>query len=257
MAHVELDKLDHRREGVPVFGDLAYTTPWQRLDLITLAADQTITCGPAAEGRAGEQGHVVLEGAVTLDAVADKVDMRAHLRQAPGWLMGPTGCAHELTCQGSVPARVVRIQVDAEAAPHAEMQAGRFDPAALTWREAIHGGSGRIATRHVLRPEQFISCWTFLDHAILGPSSSLGYHYHDALEECFIVLAGKGHMTLEGQTFAVGPGSAVFQPIGAAHGLHNPGPADLEFVRIAVALPDEEYTTVDLDDDLRQRQLTD
>ena len=61
-------------------------------------------------------------------------------------------------------------------------------------------------------------------------------------------------MTIGDQTFAVGPGSATWQEIGAGHGIYNPGPEELDFLRVAVALPDEAFTTVDLHDDLAGRR---
>ena len=119
----------------------------------------------------------------------------------------------------------------------------------------IRDSCGRIATRHVLKPDIFLSTWTFLDHAILGPESSVGYHYHDALEEIFIVLNGDGFVTVDDKTFSVGSGSLTWQGIGQAHGIYNLGPEPLEFVRVAVAQLDELYTTIDLFDDLSTRVL--
>ena len=136
------------------------------------------------------------------------------------------------------------------------MREGVFDESLLTWRDAIHGGSGRVATRHVLRPEDFHSTWTFLDHAILSAGGSVGYHYHDELEECFVVLRGCGLMTIDDNTFEVSPGSVTWQGIGQAHGIFNPGPDTLHFLRVAVAQRDDPYTTIDLHDDLSRREPT-
>ena len=49
-------------------------------------------------------------------------------------------------------------------------------------------------------------------------------------------------MTIDDETFAVGPGSVTWQGIGQGHGIYNPGPEKLEFVRIAVKQAYEEYT---------------
>jgi mannose-6-phosphate isomerase-like protein (cupin superfamily) len=146
----------------------------------------------------------------------------------------------------------VRVALD-DLPTDCTVRSGTFAASALTWRDAIHGGAGRIATRHVLRPEDFHSTWTFLDHAVLGPGGSVGYHYHDALEECFIVLHGKGLMTIDEQTFAIAEGSVTWQGIGQGHGIYNPGPEELGFLRVAVAQKNEEYTTIDLHDDLSGR----
>jgi mannose-6-phosphate isomerase-like protein (cupin superfamily) len=111
-----------------------------------------------------------------------------------------------------------------------------------------------IATRHIWSPADFCSPWVFLDHAVLAPGSSLGYHYHDALEECFLILGGQGYLTLDDQTFAVEPGSVTWQGIGQHHGLYNPTAEPLTFLRVAIGIRGEQYTTIDLHDDLRDRQ---
>ena len=150
----------------------------------------------------------------------------------------------------------VALDADAETQEGVQPKVGTFNEQALTWRNAIHGGCGQIATRHVLSLDDFYSDWTFLDHAILGAGGSVGYHYHDFLEESFVVLKGQGLMTIDDETFAVGPGSVTWQGIGQGHGIYNPGPEKLEFVRIAVKQAYEEYTTIDLHDDLSARKPT-
>jgi len=212
---------------------------------------------------------------------------------APGVLVAGVAAAHRLTNAGAGRARVLALSVDLSPEDAARNTAARntaptqtdtagnppgisvsglsangvragaasptprvqaVDAARLTWREAIHGGSGRIATRHLWRPEDFASSWTFIDHAILGEGGSVGYHYHDALEESFVVLSGAGRMTVQDETFEVGPGSVTFQGIGEGHGIYNPGAEDLAFLRLAVGVPGEAFTTIDLGDDLRGRR---
>ena len=64
-------------------------------------------------------------------------------------------------------------------------------------------------------------------------------------------------MTVDGDTFAVGPGSVTYQGVEKGHGIYNPGSAPLDFLRIAVAMPGEEVATIDLDDDLSARTPAD
>ena len=166
------------------------------------------------------------------------------------------GATDPVANNGPRPAQLLYVGVEVEARP-STARARRVEAVAadrLTWRAAIHGGVGRIATRHIWGPEDFDSTWTFYDHAVLAPDSSVGYHYHDALEECFIMLAGRGYMTIDDETFAVGPGSVTWQGIGQGHGIYNPHPEELDFVRLAVAQPGRAYTTVDLHDDLAARR---
>ncbi|MCH8112347.1 MAG: cupin domain-containing protein, partial [Proteobacteria bacterium] len=73
----------------------------------------------------------------------------------------------------------------------------------------------------------------------------MGYHYHDALEEWVVVLAGSGQMTIADHTFEVSAGSVTFQGIAEAHGIYNPNrDEELDFLRIAVAVPGEAVTSI-------------
>ena len=47
-------------------------------------------------------------------------------------------------------------------------------------------------------------------------------------------------MTIDDETFEVSPGSVTWQGIGQAHGITNPGPDALDFLRVAVRR-DEPY----------------
>ena len=250
MKHVRLDELDPN--GGPVFVRLRPETPWEAFDYWVLAPGEPFPV--AGTGKACEQGYVFTSGPIELTVGQQRVESG----EGPCFVVEPTGCAHELKnlTDASVNVLSVRVALDADAETQEGVQpkVGTFNEQALTWRDAIHGGCGQIATRHVLSPDDFCSDWTFLDHAILDAGGSVGYHYHDFLEESFVVLKEQGLMTIDDETFAVGPGSVTWQGIGQGHGIYNPGPEKLEFVRIAVKQAYEEYTTIDLHDDLSARR---
>jgi len=237
--------------AVDVLPPTALTTPWASLTASQVPAGRDLH-KPGIT--AGEVAHVVLSGQLEGRGAGDDLDL-----VAPAILVCDASSSPSLGAGGEAPAQVLTAAVEyregqSRGAPGIRTQAQRADEAALVWREAIHGGTGRLATRHMWGPDDFASTWTFIDHAVLGPEASVGYHYHDALEEAFIVLAGRGLMTVADHTFAVEAGSVTYQAIGQGHGIYNPGPDNLAFLRLAVALPDEAFTTIDLDDDLRGRE---
>ena len=246
-------------------------TPWSAFDYWTLAPREM----RSVEGMAipCEQGYVFAGGPVELTVRQQRVESG----EGAGFIVEPTGCEHVLKNLTNMFVQVLRVRVamyltsekqqrlinrfrkqleivETEATQKVPLLAGAFDAQALTWRDAIHGGCGQIATRHMLSPDDFYSDWTFLDHAILGAGGSVGYHYHDFLEESFVVLRGRGLMTIADETFAVRPGSVTWQGVRQGHGMYNPGSEKLEFVRIAVKQADKEYTTIDLHDDLSARR---
>jgi mannose-6-phosphate isomerase-like protein (cupin superfamily) len=102
--------------------------------------------------------------------------------------------------------------------------------------KGMNGGKGIVNYRRMLRPEIFRTNWGYVDHLVIPPNSGVGYHRHEAVEEIFYVLAGKGRVTLEGETVEVGPGDAVPCRLSEAHGFFNNSQADLELMVIGVAL---------------------
>ena len=251
MKHIRLDELD--REGDPVFPAVQRQTLWFAFDYWVLEPGEPFPV--AGTGKACEQGYVFTGGPVEMTVGQQRVESG----EGPCFVVESAGCDHELKnlTDTSVNVLSVRVALDADSETQNVLpKVGTFDEQALKWRDAIHGGCGQIATRHVLAPDDFNSDWTFLDHAILDAGGSVGYHYHDFLEESFVVLKGQGLMTIADETFAVKPGSVTWQGIGQGHGIYNPGPEKLEFVRIAVKQADEAYTTIDLHDDLSARRPT-
>ena len=57
-------------------------------------------------------------------------------------------------------------------------------------------------------------------------------------------------------TVEIGAGAVTLQRANIGHGLYNPFAEELDFIRVAVSTPDETFTTIDLDDDLRERRPT-
>ena len=229
--------------GDSVLPGVRCQTPWAGLERIDLEPGQRAGGAPARE-----EGWILLEGAVDLVSADGQTGGSA---AAPAALL--SGCGVGL--RAAAPSSLLYAPVGLESADGApEPRASAVDAAVLPWRDAIHGGCGRIGARHIWERDEFCGPWTFIDHAVLAADSSVGYHYHDFMEECFVVLAGSGLMTVDDRTFAVGPGSVTWQGIGQDHGIYNPGPGELDFLRLAVAQPGAAFTTIDRHDDLRARR---
>ncbi len=57
-----------------------------------------------------------------------------------------------------------------------------------------------------------------------------GAHYHQAYGETYYFLSGSGSLTIEEDTFTVGPGTVAFIPAGKVHALISDSEAPLEFI---------------------------
>jgi mannose-6-phosphate isomerase-like protein (cupin superfamily) len=111
-----------------------------------------------------------------------------------------------------------------------------FDDAEFE-QSVAHEGQGNIRFSRRMEMDVLSGC-NFLDMSILPPGTSIGLHTHDRDdEEIYIVISGRGRMTVETDTFQVGPGDVIVNRPGGTHALENTGTEDLRLVVIDVPYP--------------------
>ena len=102
-----------------------------------------------------------------------------------------------------------------------------IEPSLLKPAANAHQGKGNIMFKRLWAFDSFKTNWDFLDHCLLAPDTSIGYHQHNAIEEIYYLVSGRGKMTVNDHTFEVGPGDAVPCTINDSHGLYNSGSEDI------------------------------
>ncbi len=92
----------------------------------------------------------------------------------------------------------------------------------LVFREVVaHKGKGTVRTSRVATQERHQG-FNFIDLTEIPPGHSIGLHRHGKHdEEVYIVVAGRGEMTLNDGHFGVNPGDVIVNPAGGAHSLLN------------------------------------
>lgn len=119
--------------------------------------------------------------------------------------------------------------------------------------ENFMGGRGKILYRRIWGNEQFKTNWLFVNHYVVPPGSTIGYHRHDHIEEVYYILSGKGRMTVDDITFDVKAGDAGSCILHGAHGLWNNSNEDIELLSIAVAVIKGKIQHIELDVDMTKR----
>lgn len=91
-----------------------------------------------------------------------------------------------------------------------------------------HGGEGLIRFARVVGRSGLVGGCNFIDLAELPPGTSIGVHTHaGSEEELYLVLAGTGEMSRNGDVFPVEAGDLIRNPPGGTHSLRNSGPEPL------------------------------
>jgi quercetin dioxygenase-like cupin family protein len=90
---------------------------------------------------------------------------------------------------------------------------------------------GRLGWRTLFSADKTATDALTTGLAELQPGDWLGLHRHSPAE-IYYVLEGEGILSLDGSEHRVGPGSAVFIPGDAEHGIRNSGETVLRFVYV-------------------------
>lgn len=93
-----------------------------------------------------------------------------------------------------------------------------------------HGGAGTILAHRVYRADDAPAPIAFIDLVVLPPHTSIGLHRHADDRETYVILSGRGRMTLDGSEFEVRAGDVIPNRPYGEHGLANDTEADLQLL---------------------------
>jgi len=100
------------------------------------------------------------------------------------------------------------------------------------WPEG--SGRGAAAWKTLISAPMTPTAELTLGVSRLPPGGTLPTHHH-AQAEAYLVLGGRGVVTVKGVAHEVGPGDAVFIPCDAPHAVHNPSDEDLQVAYVLAA----------------------
>jgi mannose-6-phosphate isomerase-like protein (cupin superfamily) len=112
-----------------------------------------------------------------------------------------------------------------------------YDFESVTYARGLaHGGAAEIAFSRHLTCESGAP-YNFVDFVRVPPGADIGCHTHGYdNQEMYVIVSGRGRMTLEGVELDVGPGALVVNRPGGTHSLSNTGPEELRLIVIEVAV---------------------
>ena len=126
---------------------------------------------------------------------------------------------------------------------------GHTDPAKYRDLEHVHGGAGRMNFMELLGRDALNTNLLFVHRGVLQPKGGIGHHYHNHMEEMFVILNGEAQFTVDGRTSLLhGPALAPCR-MGHSHGIYNATDRPVEWMNIGVGSIKGKYDNFDLGDD--------
>src|SRR5204862_3879794 len=122
------------------------------------------------------------------------------------------------------------------------------DPAAFRASPAVHGGANSMSFRPLLNRGALTPEFNFLHRGVIPAGASIGHHFHNVVEEMFVILDGEAQFTIDGRTASVKGPAGVLCRAGHSHAIYNPGPGPVQWMNLNVSLVAGVYDNVDLGD---------
>jgi mannose-6-phosphate isomerase-like protein (cupin superfamily) len=96
--------------------------------------------------------------------------------------------------------------------------------------EKSHKGNGLVKSVRLYDSSDFDTALKFFYYTEIPPQASIGYHTHGQDEEIYVIIEGRGRMSVNGEMREVGRGDVLLNKPGWSHGLENHTDAPLRIL---------------------------
>jgi mannose-6-phosphate isomerase-like protein (cupin superfamily) len=122
------------------------------------------------------------------------------------------------------------------------------DPAAFRMSPAVHGGAGSMGFTALLNRGAVTPEFNFLHRGEIPPGAGIGHHFHNTVEEMFVILDGEAQFTIDGRTATVKGPAGVICRTGHSHAIYNASSKPVQWMNLNVSLNAGVYDNFDLGD---------
>ena len=122
------------------------------------------------------------------------------------------------------------------------------DPAAFRMSPAVHGGAGSMGFTSLLNRGAVTPEFNFLHRGVIPPGAGIGHHFHNTVEEMFVILDGEAQFTIDGRTATVTGPAGVICRTGHSHAIYNASSTPVQWMNLNVSLTAGVYDAFDLGD---------
>ena len=129
-----------------------------------------------------------------------------------------------------------------------EKRIARTDPAQFRKIASVHKGAGELHYMGLFDASSLNTNLIFLHRGVIPPKGGIGHHFHNHMEEMFVIFDNEAEFTIDGRTSRLqGPAGAPCR-MGHSHAIYNPTDKPTQWMNIAVGSIKGKYDAFDLDD---------
>ena len=121
------------------------------------------------------------------------------------------------------------------------------DPTKYRNGKAVHGGAGSMDFGTLLGADALDTNFIFLHRGVIHPKSGIGAHFHNEVEEMFVILDGEAQFTIDGRTSVLKAPAGAPTVAGHSHAIYNHTDKPIQWVNINVGMA-KIYDAFDLGD---------
>jgi len=122
------------------------------------------------------------------------------------------------------------------------------DPSRYRVAKSVHGGAGELHYMGLFDAQTFNTNVIFLHRGVIPPGGGIGHHFHNHMEEMFVIFDGEAQFTIDGRTSVLKAPAGAPCRMGHSHAIYNPSDKPVQWMNIAVGTIKGKYDAFDLGD---------
>ena len=130
-----------------------------------------------------------------------------------------------------------------------EKRIAHTEPSKYKAIKSVHKGAGELDYQALFASTDFSTNLIFLHRGIIPPKGGIGHHFHNQMEEMFVIFTGEAQFTVDGRTSVLQAPAGAPCRMGRSHAIYNPSDKPVEWMNIAIGSTKGKYDAFDLGDD--------